>query len=437
MDKLKIENSIKKICDLNGKTGAYRNVAERFLPIGPQTEKEQNLNWDVVYKSIVENLFHLTCKNQGWEEIQTRLIDKIAEKRETKQLIDTLRKTYLEQDGFKKSTPLYYLICDDKAHARTKTMVNIFDSLFIFSDENPPITEGNNFLETLVNKSFISLCDKLVKDKTNNPYLPFLANAFNSDIKNLLSNTDYFLNQFNNFVELYSFLYLTQLTINLVEAKNRYEEPSPKPLYFILENEKVSQERHACQKMGYNYIFNKNKGLAWKIFPYLGYLELIFDAPIWQIDKKNSLLLKNINKLNESISRLFTELNHEPSDEIISAINQGLVNQYKIFENSERKSANEKVVNVFRDVFCRNFKTNRKKAGIHLVLKTNTVLLLTNLIIGNNKKILIDELLEGFKQRGIWFDLQSKAALLKMFENIGNIEKLSDSGDAVYVKRTI
>ena len=67
------------------------------------------------------------------------------------------------------------------------------------------------------------------------------------------------------------------------------------------------------------------------------------------------------------------------------------------------------------------------------------LILLTNLIIegSNETKLLIDDVIEGFKQRGIWFDLKSKKALLKFYENVGNIEKLSDSGDAVYVKTTI
>ena len=165
MIELKIEGSIKKINELQGKKGAYRNVADQYLPIGPQTEKEQNLNWDIVYKSIVENIFHLTCKNRDWNELKAQLVDKIRRNRETKDLIDILQQTYLEKEGFKKSTPFYYLVCNGKAQARTKTMVAIFDRLFYFSEKNTPITKGNNFLETLVNENFISLCDEIIKDK--------------------------------------------------------------------------------------------------------------------------------------------------------------------------------------------------------------------------------------------------------------------------------
>lgn len=437
MIELKIENSIKKISELNGKKAAYRNVADQYLPIGPQIEKEQNLNWDIVYKSIVENIFHLTCKNRSWDELKTQLVDKMQSNRETRDLIDILQHTYLEKEGFKKSTPFYYLVCNDKAQSRTKTMVAIFDSLSYFSDKNEPITKGNNFLETLVNENFVALCDELVKDKSQYPYLPFLAKLFHNDIDTLLKKPDYFLDELHNFVELYSFLYLTQLTINLVTPESRYNEPESKKLYFILENEKASQERHNCQTYGFNYLFAKNTGLAWKLFPYLGYLDWITDVPIWKIvPQQNEDFVDKLNKLNEQITKLF-EFPINCSDNIESAINYGLTTQIDIFKKSERSSANEKVVNVFKDVFCRNFKTDRKKAGMHFALKTNTILLLTNLILGTQEKMLIDEVIEGFQQRGIWFDIKSKSALLKLYENIGNIEKLSDSGDAVYVKSTI
>lgn len=437
MIELKIEGSIKKINELQGKKGAYRNVADQYLPIGPQTEKEQNLNWDIVYKSIVENIFHLTCKNRDWDELRAQLVDKIRNNRETKDLIDILQQTYLEKEGFKKSTPFYYLVCNGKAQARTKTMVAIFDRLFYFSEKNTPITKGNNFLETLVNENFVSLCDEIVKDKSQYPYLPFLAKLFHNDINTLLKNSDYFLDELHNFVELYSFLYLTQLTVNLVTPDSRYKEPESRKLYFILENEKASQERHDCRTYGFNYLFSKNTGLAWKLFPYLGYLDLITDVPIWRIEpQQNEAFIGKINELNKLIAQLF-EIPTIHFNDIKAAINHGLTTQIEIFKKSERSSANEKVVNVFKDVFCRNFKTDRKKAGMHFVLKTNMVLLVTNLIIGTHQKMLIDEVIEGFQQRGIWFDIKSKGALLKLYENIGNIEKLSDSGDAVYVKSTI
>lgn len=108
-------------------------------------------------------------------------------------------------------------------------------------------------------------------------------------------------------------------------------------------------------------------------------------------------------------------------------------------KKGSRKSANKKVVDIFEKIFSAGFVADRKAAGKYFVVSSSILLLLTNMIIGcsNQKKLLIDDVIEGLKERGIWLDLKSKKALLKFYENVGNMEKLSDSGDAVYVKSTI
>jgi DNA phosphorothioation-dependent restriction protein DptG len=47
------------------------------------------------------------------------------------------------------------------------------------------------------------------------------------------------------------------------------------------------------------------------------------------------------------------------------------------------------------------------------------------------------DLTDGFKSRGVFFDKQSEQALINFYERIGNIERMSDSGDAVYVRKTV
>ncbi|WP_413702341.1 DNA phosphorothioation-dependent restriction protein DptG [Psychromonas sp. KJ10-10] len=110
-----------------------------------------------------------------------------------------------------------------------------------------------------------------------------------------------------------------------------------------------------------------------------------------------------------------------------------------MFDKTSRKDANKKVVEIFEKIFSAEFITDRKATGKYFVLNSNMLLLLTNLVINGSSEsqLLIDDVIEGFKERGIWLDIMSKKALLKFYENVGNIEKLSDSGDAVYVKTTI
>lgn len=47
------------------------------------------------------------------------------------------------------------------------------------------------------------------------------------------------------------------------------------------------------------------------------------------------------------------------------------------------------------------------------------------------------ELLRGFEQRGFYLDNQSAQTLVAFYERMGNVERMSDSGDAVYVRKTV
>jgi DNA phosphorothioation-dependent restriction protein DptG len=59
------------------------------------------------------------------------------------------------------------------------------------------------------------------------------------------------------------------------------------------------------------------------------------------------------------------------------------------------------------------------------------------LAIGEQGKLRLHELIIEFQMRGVFFDRESQTALVEFYERLGNVERLSDSGDAVYVKATI
>ena len=72
-----------------------------------------------------------------------------------------------------------------------------------------------------------------------------------------------------------------------------------------------------------------------------------------------------------------------------------------------------------------------------LVVNQDFILLLTNLAIADRSSIRFQELLREFQSRGFYFDKSSQQALINFFERVGNVDRMSDSGDAVYVRNTI
>jgi DNA phosphorothioation-dependent restriction protein DptG len=77
------------------------------------------------------------------------------------------------------------------------------------------------------------------------------------------------------------------------------------------------------------------------------------------------------------------------------------------------------------------------RSGRVLVLNQDYLLLMTNLAIGVRPKLRLHELLIEFEQRGFYVDNQTKQALVAFYERMGNVERMSDSGDAVYVLKTV
>lgn len=437
---------VRKCIDKNSDS-AYSNVADKFLPIGPKTIKDHKLDWGCVHQALIEDLYKLSLGDLDREGLRSEILEAVSSSRDTRELVDIIDELYLSSNEIKKITPLAYLVSNqDSLSARTKTMISVIRGLIQYPINVEPNHRGNNLLEALLIRNVHQLCQHVSFSDERVTYLPFLANVFSKDLEALTNRPGYLLSELESFIKLYSFLYLSQLTIHLCIPDYRYRTPTAKPLYFILETEPASRERHECNQYGYDYLFSKTRGIALSIFPILGYFSRVSDKTSWQVisDESNEFIAR-VNEFNCELARLFGE-EFQFNDSLQGALNSGVAFQKQIFEESlknskkgSRKTANKKVVDIFEKVFSAGFITDRKAAGKYFVLNSSILLLLTNLIIiaSNEEKLLIDDVIEGFNKRGVWLDLKSKKALLKFYENVGNIEKLSDSGDAVYVKATV
>ncbi|NQY07757.1 MAG: DNA phosphorothioation-dependent restriction protein DptG [Flavobacteriaceae bacterium] len=113
------------------------------------------------------------------------------------------------------------------------------------------------------------------------------------------------------------------------------------------------------------------------------------------------------------------------------------VNEQFIIEGSKKKAVIGRFSTAFEEQIGKTFLSNRGPSGKVLVLDQDTILLLTNLAIGDKEQLHFQELMERFNQRGVYFDSRSIDELINLYERVGNIDRKSDSGDAIYVKSTI
>jgi len=359
-----------------------------------------------------------------------------------------LDKMYFEGNELFKIAPEFLLFKTNKAVGNTPNgrLGSMFASLlqdFAFTDK--PNTQLN-FLEqqlydvlSLHLKSQDPRAGDLVSKEA--PYLPFMANHFQQDLMFLSNRPKYLLSIFKDFLRLYAHLYTAQLALNLKGWRSG--EPKPKPHYFILDSEKASDERSLVKNYGHKQL----SSALWSIFPYLAMNESLQDSknqvvPIWAFAQnlaKHPTCSETLHryaadlKENRQLNTGITDSNN-PLDQLDNLLKLGAA---QFSRGETRYDINLQYVKSTEAELCSHFIQSRGRAGRVMVFNQDYLLLLTNLAVGENDKLRFHELILAFKSRGVFFDKQSQQALIEFYERIGNVERMSDSGDAVYVLKTI
>lgn len=276
------------------------------------------------------------------------------------------------------------------------------------------------------------------------PYLPFLAQVFEKDIAFLCGRPAFMMTELANVLKFYALSYCAQVALNLIAWK---ELPAAKPLFFILADEKANSERAQVKRYGYKHLSES----MIRVFPWLSMsqqLQMAQPRPLWQFFQE-AILRESLTDVVDlfSFAKKFASnrglpIQDERPDSLSSAFDlvfdlaelqftDGIVN------NSGRPGTNRKFVAAFEKQISAEFAQLRGRAGRVLVINQEQVLLLTNLIVGQRERLWFTELIQGFQDRGVFFDRQTESALIAFYERVGNVERKSDSGEAIYVRKTI
>ncbi|MEX2951798.1 DNA phosphorothioation-dependent restriction protein DptG [Serratia fonticola] len=428
------------------------NQLDSYLPV---RNKNNNIDWQIVtglvlsyavkYKIDTYNLeqFREDCKTH----LQT-LIDEPA-------FWPLLERMYFSNLDIFRVSPLFLLFHAqfdaEKISAGSmadKRLGTLFANLMGGFSLNYPIQDKLNFIE----QQMLNKLNKKVKllgkgpFAEEQPYLPYMVTCFQSDLAFLADHPQYLLQELTNTLRLYAFSWCAQLALNLENWRDG--EPKSKSLFFILDTEKASSERDQIKRFGYKWFSSQSE----KLFPILSALEVLQwgkgakKRPLWQVyqDALNDSdpSSQTLNALNKYLQEFIEDRQLSPRDQATNlddAFKQLLSVAVEQFQGkkSERASVNRKYINELESQICADFIQVRGRAGKVLVLNQDRLLLLTNLTVGKNKKLRLHELLRGFEQRGFYLDNQSTQMLVAFYERMGNVERMSDSGDAVYVRKTV
>ncbi|WP_390338775.1 DNA phosphorothioation-dependent restriction protein DptG [Vibrio harveyi] len=423
-----------------------KNTLNSYLPIRTKENKHDS---GAVVGLVLRSILRKKIEDYKYEDFLSDCKSVIADKSGKPELWEILQEMYFENKDIFSISPelLLFLSQKEQLSAADSRIASMYINLL----QNMRIEEFDSKLNFVEQEMLLTLRSKMADEKSKDvgekPYLPYLSRVFRNDLKFLSSRPKYLLNEIESFLSFYGFAYTAQLSLALNDWRSG-EEPVAKPLYFIMDHERASSERTHIKNHGYK-LFHES---ASRLYPMLTMLELLQPSageksatkiPLWEISKgiqesKSAHLKEQLEKFARAFK---SHRNLDTSFNESDCALDWLANIMKLaiaqFSVGERFNINKKYVSEIETYLASPFIQNRRRAGLVLVLNQDYIILLTNLAVGEKEKLRFHELISAFKQRGIFVDKQTEQELIKFYERIGNVERMSDSGDAVYVRKTI
>ncbi|WP_312468433.1 DNA phosphorothioation-dependent restriction protein DptG [Pseudescherichia sp.] len=428
------------------------NTVDSYLPV---RNSNNNIDWKIVTGLVLS--YALKHKIDAYDFVQFQKDCKadLQDMLEDQEFWSILEKMYFTNDDIFRVSPLFLLFhaqfSDEKINVGStadKRLAILFSNLIGCFSLSYPMQDKLNFIEQ-------KMMDKLGENikpflgrgpfTEEQPYLPYMVECFQADLSFLAEHPKYLLQELTNTLRLYAFSWCAQLALNIDNWKEG--APKSKSLFFILDSEKASSERDMLKRYGYKLFSSQCE----KLFPMLSALEVLQwekgekKRPLWQVYQDvlnySDSSFQILNELNRYLGEFIDNRKLKVRDKAINL--EGAFEQFftvaleQFQDKKDRATVNRKYINELESEICTGFIQVRGRAGKVLVLNQDRLLLLTNLTVGKNAKLRLHELLRGFEQRGFYLDNQSAQTLVAFYERMGNIERMSDSGDAVYVRKTV
>lgn len=421
------------------------NSAASFYPASANSANNK-YDWETIVGLFIKSLHKIELEKTIKTMEDFKLICKahLEQKLEGEDIWPVIEKMYFDNEDVVNISPemqVLKTLNPERSQAGDERLTALYINLAADLEDIEAPTAHLNFLEQEIKNTFdtpLVTTKKIKKVKPHQAYLPFLAELFQQDLKFLVKHPDHFLSNIKAFLKLYGFIYTAQLSLNIKGWKS---EPEVKPCYFILDNEKASKERTQLQLHGHKQVVDTSCAL----FPYLALTESLQDSkelvqPLWRLAP--NLTQSDTDKLNNYIHDFYGDRKLTSHISPAESPEQAIETLLKLFEEQFKKGATRETafnnfVKATRETLIKPFEVSRGRAGSFFVLNQDYLLLLTNLAIGEKDQLRLHELIIEFKKRGVFFDKSSEECLIDLFERMGNVERMSDSGDAVYVKKTI
>lgn len=288
--------------------------------------------------------------------------------------------------------------------------------------------------QTLYNQLIMNNLPSLDSDKSKNEIFIFFDQSdflqlFNQDLSTLMENQNFFMSNIDLLISYYLFYYIIQQGYQIDMVKRE-----PFKMWYAFDKERVSKGRNAF-RFGYKLMLDKSNDFIINV-NVVDYLNiLIGDEKVYTLDQIvndtsiSSVLLPRLMQFNYEFANV-EKFDYVAHTDIITQVKQ----LKQMLKETLHNELNSRYSKSFKEFSGLSFIRSRGRLGYILNASQEILLMFVGVIVGSNEKILLRDFFNGLEKRGMFFDTQSRREIVSYFEKINILEKLSDSGDAQYVK---
>ncbi|MCR5769671.1 MAG: DNA phosphorothioation-dependent restriction protein DptG [Butyrivibrio sp.] len=433
----------------------------KLYPYKAATRKASPIVYD--FSEVISGFFRkalgITTDALSFDDLCQCVLDKVQidDEEDIEYFKDIIRALFFKGDNFQANNIGLYPY---QITVENKSADRIADYLFcvLGLDENDKLNienAGKEYPFNVLEKMVVDSIETRESDTSNEEAKYYqiknsIQDQFKSDFEFMLKSGMTSIDDISNLLAFYYFYYTSQSILTLDQFGNG-DHGKLETLYYALDWEKVSKNRHCCtdgwDKLSNNIsrmfshaitleILNQNDG---KMMDYIDFKNLADENEA--IDEETANEIKRAEQVYTSYigdCKKFDTISNIPgANKTDSAIRHLFECVLLQFNETDRSRASQFYAEKFSE-FCKaRFVKNRKKSGLVLNLTERDIIFLTKLALRNEEKIRLNELYKQYELRGVYLDTTSKGLLQDFFTKLNLIDKKSDSGDAQYVKRIL
>jgi len=307
------------------------------------------------------------------------------------------------------------------------------------------INEQNNVLQNIVSELKPDLNQMDKRPSSFDHKLPWIGDLFADDLLFLRNHPDFFIKYGDLVAYYYTFFLLSQnvIKLSLLDHAN-YEKNSVEPLYFTLDWESTVSSRRDAVRKGFKYLDEMSN----KLFStQLTLAQLSCNTENTELETMMDF---------PTLKSLFDQLPSQDQDRWIQEVDTQATSiietsklQYKIvksltfldsvkqliyvMEMSSPESAQKRYGSGITEIAKVRLVKQRGRNGNVLSLNQEILTMFLIVIIRSSKMRLQDVYVE-LEKRGVFLDRYSRIEFENTLERMNLLIKMSDSGEAQYVK---